>query len=154
MKYLILASVVLANGCATTEHISDYNQETWVKTHILSIPNSQLSTNNFHTEINTKKVNPADRIKSFLVTPTTPNVINQTSNLSINPANRIKSFLVTPNTVSQPSNLSTNNNHYINTPQYSGGVSHYSGGPVHVNGYYRRNGTYVHSYTRSAPHRR
>lgn len=30
----------------------------------------------------------------------------------------------------------------------SGGVR---GGPVHVNGYYRSNGTYVHSYTRSAP---
>jgi hypothetical protein len=34
----------------------------------------------------------------------------------------------------------------------SGGHSSHSGGSVHVSGYYRSNGTYVHSYTRSAPH--
>lgn len=32
--------------------------------------------------------------------------------------------------------------------------SSYSGGPVHVKGYYRKNGTYVKPYTRSAPSRR
>src|SRR5215468_11893188 len=26
-----------------------------------------------------------------------------------------------------------------------------NGGPVHVNGYYRKDGTYVHSYDRAAP---
>jgi hypothetical protein len=29
-----------------------------------------------------------------------------------------------------------------------------SGGPVHVNGYYRKNGTYVQPHTRSAPRRK
>jgi len=32
--------------------------------------------------------------------------------------------------------------------------SSYSGGTVHVKGYYRKNGTYVRSYTRRAPSRR
>lgn len=39
---------------------------------------------------------------------------------------------------------------------YSRPTSSYSsgGGQVYVRGYYRKNGTYVHSYTRSSPHRR
>jgi hypothetical protein len=38
-------------------------------------------------------------------------------------------------------------------PSYSGG-GYSGGGSVYVHGYMRSNGTYVNSYTRSAPHRR
>ena len=37
--------------------------------------------------------------------------------------------------------------------RYSGGSAHSAGHDVFVHGYYRGNGTYVHSYTRSAPGR-
>jgi hypothetical protein len=41
---------------------------------------------------------------------------------------------------------------YYDSGDYSAGYS--GGGRVYVHGYYRSNGTYVNSYTRSSPHRR
>lgn len=41
-----------------------------------------------------------------------------------------------------------------NGSSYSSGSSYSGGGRVYVHGYYRKNGTYVNSYTRSAPRRR
>ncbi len=47
---------------------------------------------------------------------------------------------------------------YTPPPSYDNGstgrYSSYSGGDVHVRGYYRKDGTYVAPHTRSAPHRR
>lgn len=68
---------------------------------------------------------------------------------------QLKSLVFSADSIYTYANNLTQNGQSVPSSNYhtSSSSNQSSGGPVHVKGYYRKNGTYVKPYTRSAPKR-
>lgn len=163
MKSLLFIGTVILTGCSLISGTPDINVNR-------SYVSRQQEYNDDYTDAT---VNSwwNRHYKSKIATQ--PNNIAPTLS---NPAARLKSLLIIsdphPITDNRQTHQTFNDSHhfwYGGTPMWSNTIStntpsgihprytpptYTGGGSVHVQGYFRKNGTYVHAYTRSAPYRR
>lgn len=127
-----------------------------------------VMTFSFHLsqQINIRKSEPDRSIDSLVTTVAPTPSPSATPTLTSRPAITIRHPTNSTSKYFQPSSLSKPtkqpipkyySSDILNVPNYYSTGDSYSGyssgGTVHVRGYYRKNGTYVQSYTRRSPRR-